>query len=469
MNRVLKEKSEIIIIGAGAAGISAAHHLYSNGFRNLRILEASDRIGGRINTITFGHDDNSMVELGANYIHGADEKNSMFKLAESRGMLDSFVLYDRIEGLFYSEDGRLLDKELVKQANKLFEVANCELDTFYEKEAKRELNCLDYMNTRLKELLNTFAKTEREDVESIFNCLLNHLSFTCGDDLSKCSLYLMGVFKDIEERNVKLPFGYIGVLRSLLKDIHENIVHLNKEVTTIQWQKDSSDKTVTVLCNNGKKRYTADHVIVTLPLGVLKDKHSTLFSPTIPERKANAIMTMGFGIVNKIFLYFDQPFWKSGKGGIKLVWSGDNSFVTKETWFKHLFAFDEVLNNPNVLCAWIYGDAAKILESVPDEDVLDTCYKLICQRLNNNISRPIKLARSSWFNFPYTRGSYSYLHTESNGDEPDIIGEPLQNGCDVPVILFAGEATHHKWFSTTHGARDSGIREAQRLINYYRN
>lgn len=124
------------------------------------------------------------------------------------------------------------------------------------------------------------------------------------------------------------------------------------------------------------------------------------------------------------------------------------------------------MNNPNVLCARIYGDAADILESITDEDVLDTCHNLICKLLYSDVPRPTKLVRSYWSSNPYSRGSYSYFHTQSNGNEPDVIAEPIQNDDNVPVVLFAGEATHSKWFPTTHGARDSGIREAQRLTDY---
>lgn len=85
----------------------------------------------------------------------------------------------------------------------------------------------------------------------------------------------------------------------------ENKILLNKEVSNIKWN--DIDKTI-VSCVDGST-YSADHVIFTGSLGVLKDRHATIFTPELPERKIKAIESLGFGAIGKIYLEFKEPFW----------------------------------------------------------------------------------------------------------------------------------------------------------------
>ena len=223
---------------------------------------------------------------------------------------------------------------------------------------------------------------------------------------------------------------------------------------------------VKVSCKN-KETYFADHVIVCVPLGYLKKNHATLFSPPLPEPKIQAIKEFGFGKVDKIFLQFDQPFWKVGDGGIKFCWP-DNEAVPKSPneWYKKIFAFDQVLNNSNVLFCFISGAEAAYMETLSDEEVAETCTALLRRfTANPSIPAPSKVLRSSWITNPYTLGSYSYPSVKSPRGM-DVLAQPLM--CNqVPAVLFAGEATHEKFSSTMHGARGSGLREATQLINHY--
>lgn len=79
------------------------------------------------------------------------------------------------------------------------------------------------------------------------------------------------------------------------------------------------------------------------------------------------------------------------------------------------------------------------------------------------------MLRSRWHSAPYTRGSYSYVAVGSTGDDIDLLAQPLpadSTGAQLQV-LFAGEATHRTFYSTTHGALLSGWREADRLAGLW--
>lgn len=148
----------------------------------------------------------------------------------------------------------------------------------------------------------------------------------------------------------------------------------------------------------------------------------------------------------------------------------------KDSWYKSIGRFSYVLGHPHLLCAWISGDGAVYMESLTDDEISKAC-QLVLQKMlpSIEISLPRKIIRSNWFTDPYSRGSYTYLSVacESSNILPIDLAEPIfvsNNNFpkQYPLILFAGEATHSHFFSTTHGAYLSGIREADRLANFYR-
>ncbi|XP_056017430.1 peroxisomal N(1)-acetyl-spermine/spermidine oxidase-like [Ostrea edulis] len=102
------------------AWLSAAEHLKS-GLTDVQILEASNRIGGRINTHTFGeyHGNPALIELGANWIHGTNG-NAVFSLAKENNLLNPYVLLEKMKEQVYSEDGGKISRALTEKVWKVF-------------------------------------------------------------------------------------------------------------------------------------------------------------------------------------------------------------------------------------------------------------------------------------------------------------------------------------------------------------
>jgi monoamine oxidase len=99
----------------------------------------------------------------------------------------------------------------------------------------------------------------------------------------------------------------------------EDRILLNKIVTNIKWSQDG-EKQIRVQCTDGTS-YSADHVIVTVSLGVLKHDYKTLFTPELPLTKQFAIEGIAFGTMDKILLEFEEPFWPSEWNGVGMVWT----------------------------------------------------------------------------------------------------------------------------------------------------
>lgn len=104
-------------------------------------------------------------------------------------------------------------------------------------------------------------------------------------------------------------------------------IQVNKEVIKIKWDKGSK---IDVECADTSK-FQADHVIVTVSLGVLKNRFSSLFTPEIPVEKREAIEKIGFGAVGKIFLSFDEKFWPDDCVGFSLLWTTEDLELIRGT------------------------------------------------------------------------------------------------------------------------------------------
>lgn len=106
----------------------------------------------------------------------------------------------------------------------------------------------------------------------------------------------------------------------------------------MKWNHESTVEKVTVTCVDGST-YTADHVIFTASLGVLKDRHQTLFTPKLPDKKVKAIESIAYGTIGKIFLEFDEAFWSVDNkdfGRYLFLWTEEDEKALKGTsreWF----------------------------------------------------------------------------------------------------------------------------------------
>jgi len=249
-----------------------------------------------------------------------------------------------------------------------------------------------------------------------------------------------------------------------MKDFPPENLHLNVEVKNIN----CSSLPVKISSTLGEQSF--DYVICTLPLGVLKESKSELFTPQLPIEKLETIDALGFGICNKIYLQFDSDnvFWQPGDV-FQVVHKIEIPDSERE-WYHAISRFNAVDHNPQLLVAWVAGEDAKAMESESEEEVSRRCCELLSMVLGKKLPKPTALKRSQWYSDPFSRGSYSYISTACDENRPNpllpsTLASPIMVG-DAPVVCFAGEATSEHHFSTVHGAFESGRREAKRIANF---
>ncbi|XP_071071705.1 peroxisomal N(1)-acetyl-spermine/spermidine oxidase isoform X2 [Dasypus novemcinctus] len=434
-----------------------------------------------------------VVEVGAHWIHGPSRGNPVFQLAAQHGLLPESALSEenqRVElgghvGLpsaAYTSSGARVSLQLVADMADLFYGL---LDRTREFLHVAETPVPSVGEFLKKEIGQQVAEwTEDEETQRLKLAILNaffHLE-CCVSGTHSMDLVALGPFGEyamLPGLDCTLPGGYEGLPSCLLASLPEDTVVFNKPVKTIHWNGAFRDEAlpretfpVLVECEDGGC-FPAHHVILTVPLGFLKEHLDTFFQPPLPPEKADVIRRMGFGTNNKIFLEFAEPFWEPDCQFIQVVWEDTSPLepaaAPQDAWLQKLIGFLVLpaFESSHVLCGFIAGRESEFMETLSDEEVLVSLTRALRRMTGNpQLPAPRSLLRSCWHSDPYTRGSYSYVAVGSSGDDVDKLAEPLPaGGVDAqPQVLFAGEATHRTFYSTTHGALLSGWREAERLI-----
>ncbi|XP_070491248.1 spermine oxidase-like [Chironomus tepperi] len=468
--KTLKKNPKIVIVGAGLSGLSAAVRLLENDYDDIIILEAENRIGGRIYSVKFS---DGFIDLGGQWVHG-QKNNSVYDIVAGKYDFGE-TGFDNYSPTFMQSDGAPLDQELCK---KLGETAFKILFGSYDEMSKFEGSIEEYFKSSFRKQAREF-KADYSLVNEMTDFYEKEMNIWNGsmswNDLSAHMHCISGHNAGIQHLTWKRD-GYKKFIDFLIQDNQDVLdkIMFNKEVVNIQWTKNYENKLPIITTSDGYK-FSADHIIFTGSLGVLKDRHRTLFSPQLPITLRRAIEYMGYGVIGKIFLEFDQSFWgltETNWVAYGFLWTKEDIKEltgTKREWLLDVQAFAKLDAFPNVLEALLAGRHMKEFETIPDEQIIDDCMWVLEKFLQKQLPRPKSMARTKWLTAHNFMGSYSYNSVNAfkfNVTTKDL-QETLYNLKKKPEILFAGEHTDELYSSNAHGAVNSGFRVADELIKYY--
>ncbi|XP_036295145.1 peroxisomal N(1)-acetyl-spermine/spermidine oxidase [Pipistrellus kuhlii] len=482
----------VVVVGGGIAGLGAAQRLCRHpAVRHLRVLEATARAGGRIRSErSFG----GVVEVGAHWIHGPSQGNPVFRLAAQYGLLGDKELSEEnqridtgghvaLPSVSYATSGESVSLGLVVEMGHLYYSLIDRSREFLRAAEAPVPSVGEFLRKEIRR--HVAGWTEDEETQKLKLAILkNFLNIECcvsgTHSMDLVALAPFGEYTVLPGLDCTFPGGYQGLTDRIMASLPPDVMVFEKPVKTIHWNSnfqvaESHGERFTVLveCEDGHY-FPAHHVILTVPLGFLKEHLDTFFRPPLPAEKAEAIRKMGFGTNNKIFLEFEEPFWEPDCEHIQVVWEDtspleDTAAPMQDAWVKKLIGFLVLpsFESAHVLCGFIAGLESEFMETLSDEEVLQALTRVL-RRVTGNpqLPAPKSVLRSRWHSAPYSRGSYSYVAVGTSGDDIDLLAQPLPADPEkAPLqILFAGEATHRTFYSTTHGALLSGWREADRLI-----
>ena len=177
--------------------------------------------------------------------------------------------------------------------------------------------------------------------------------------------------------------------------------------------------------------------------------------------------------MDKIYLKFEEPWWGADWGGISFLRKRPDDREHPPHWSDSVLGFYTVRLQPKLLVVWITGAAARQMESIQsDQEVMGVCADLLesygIRSEFPNYSAPVGVMRTGWHSNPFIRGSYSFRSLDSK--EANVwasdLAQPVADSSGCARLFFAGEATHDNFYSTVHGAVETGWREAARIAKY---
>jgi monoamine oxidase len=403
----LPSEVDIAVVGAGAAGLGAARALEKSGL-SLLVLEARERVGGRGHTILAAP--GITFDVGCGWLHSAD-RNSFVPIAEK---LNFEVDKTRPP---WREQG--FDAVFPQQQRLDFIRA---LDEFYDRAEQAARGGLDRPASSCLEPGNRW------------NPMIDAIStYVNGSELGRVSILDMDAYED-SGINWRVRRGYGALMAAYGAPCP---LSLDTEVRLI----DHSGPRLRIETSKGT--VSSAKAIVTAPTDLIAEQ-SIRFHPALPA-KVDAARGLPLGLADKVTLALDRPEALPSDGSLR------GATMRTAMGAYHLRPFGQACVE-----GFFGGRFARELEDAGDGALAAQAIDEIVAMLGSDYRQRLKpLAQSRWAHDPFARGSYSHALPGHAGDRA-VLAAPVDGR-----LFFAGEATSPNYFSTAHGARDSGERAAR--------
>jgi monoamine oxidase len=441
---------DLIILGAGAAGLAAAADLVSAGLK-IVIVEARDRIGGRMFT-TQDPATKAPIELGAEFIHGRPPE--IWTL-----LRENHISADELEGdTWCVRDGQLRNCDFFTEVDQVLErMSDRGPDESFLEFVQRTYSHAE-QNAKQSEAIE-WARRYVTGFHAADPALISVHSLVKGTRADE----------EIEgDRAFRISKGYEALIDLYRRPLTGTGValFLSHVAEKVIWKR--SHVEVSATSNGRSQTFTSSRLLITLPLAVLQaspqQDGSLRFIPQLPSQKQGALEKLVMGKVIRVTHCFRERFWEKLRppGSRESKTLADLSFLlSQEDWFPTWWT--TLPAQLPIITGWAPFQCAERLSGQSNEFVIERSLLTLGKLLGVPRHELENLLQSTywhdWQNDPLSRGAYSYVRVGGEGAQ-QCLAMPVDN-----TLFFAGEATdisgHH---GTVHGAIASGKRAAQQIL-----
>jgi len=454
------------------AGIKSAIDLHKNGVTNTLILEARDRLGGRLFSIPSQNSSNPEIkyDLGALWFHDG-LNNPLFDKAIAKGNVDYY--FDDGDCAYLSKDHRSIDPAKFQQVLEEIQIYS---QYIYEKHP-------DKQDISLKQLSQEYVDKYRNhltDTQMVYSTgvLRMWAELWQGESWDKISAKYAFDGEGHLGRNAFVKNGYRTVYDNELNELpskyqKENIL-LNTQVHHIDY---SSPKKI-VLTTRDNKRYSCDYLISTIPQSLYKitnpsDPCHIKWTPELPRRFSSVIPHIHFGSLGKVVLEFDECFWPKDIDRFYAISSQQNvSHTQPRAWdYPLLFVNYQKLANTPTLVALTQNPLSRYIENLSGAEKNDKIWSLFQPVLKqfastDKIPSPNNIFHTTWSNDKFTRGAYGAAKVGTI--DPQELNAPFIEGIQDRIRFAGAEIIDNSSNGCAHGAWFTGEREAKKILDTMR-
>ncbi|KAL8028588.1 hypothetical protein ABFX02_14G170400 [Erythranthe guttata] len=436
MENSTRTRCSVLVIGAGISGITAAKVLAENGVDDFVILEAAERIGGRIKKEEFG---GVTVELGAGWIAGVGGKevNPVWELARECNLRTCFSDYSNARYNIYDDNGKIFPSGVASDSyNKAVESAIQKLRNQVSNPNANEtpLAPKSPIDLAIDFILHDFEMAEVEPISTFVD--FGEKEFLVADERGyEHFLYKMA------ESFLSSSYGKITDSRLKLNQIIRELHH--------------SRNGIIVKTEDGCI-YEADYVVLSVSIGVLQSQLIS-FSPPLPRWKTEAISNIDIMVYTKVFLKFPRKFWPCGADKEFFIYAHERRGYY--TFWQHM---ENAYPGSNILVVTLTNGESKRIEAQSDQETMSEAMEVLRKMFGPDIPDALDILVPRWWNNRFQCGSYS--------NYPIYLNHQLIDDIKAPVgrIFFAGEHTSEKFNGYVHGAYLSGIDTSKALVEEMR-
>eukprot|EP00178_Gracilaria_changii_P023307 TRINITY_DN70634_c0_g1_i1.p2 TRINITY_DN70634_c0_g1~~TRINITY_DN70634_c0_g1_i1.p2 ORF type:complete len:490 (-),score=76.52 TRINITY_DN70634_c0_g1_i1:8034-9503(-) len=470
----------VAIIGAGLAGLSAAVRLFQRHHIVATVFESQPRVGGRVLSVTVqpsAQRQQLVLDLGATWFHGT-QGNAAYDAAKSIGAVhESPIAHNAIKEWDDDSGVLLFSAPAIVVTNAGAHVVAPESTLPVVRAYAASMHKLenDPQNHGYKQHVDeSVMRFLRRSVGFNDMTITDKAVFNARDALEACingcdsstddlSAKRISDYVTLKGDNVRPHGGMRTVVDAFVKRLEQSQIKLSQRVVRVAYH-NQDDPAVHLVFDDGHV-WEGHCVLWTPALNVTNVAvEEDVFEPQLPQEKIAAMTERVQGVVEKVFVMLSAQLVNVPSDcSMPVIWECIETGRKSYHWWTNVYS---VLYSSEhcMVSFWLTGGAAKYVSSQSDELRLEQTKSLLEMLYSQSVIIE-KVICSEWGSNPSTLGSYTYPKVGCSEHAVQIISRPVPS-IEKPLLCFAGEATHQEFFSTMHGAIESGYREADRIAAF---